>query len=635
MLDGKPATVVGVLRPGFTFSKNGDLGVLSRLGKRNELFRPIGSPTKQWDGNYDFAVIGRLKPAVTMTQALAELRVLTAQMNRAHQVESQPSPVASPLQDVIAGPVRTSLVVMLGAVLVLLLIVCVNLANLMLARASGRVREFSIRTALGADRRRLLQQLLTESFVLAFSGGALGVAISSVAIRLFVTHADIDIPRLEEVHIDTTAMLFSLGLTVTCACLFGLFPASRASKSNLQGAMRATGQATSASRHSLRLRETLVGCEVALSTVLVFLARLLVASLTHLLNTDKGFHEERAIAMDLALPGAGYRDSSSRNRFFERALSQLSALPGVRSAAMISGLQLTGESQVNGIEIDGSTDDWLDPITKTPILINVRFVSPRYLETLGIPLVDGRTIQDQDQTRKVSVVTARLAAKVWAGQNPIGKKFKTGSDVGEVQVVGVVRDTYNDRLDGQPTLIAYVPYWIRTPNYASMVVRSSADPDSLRLALQRTIWSIDPSLPISEVRTMSQIVSHSLARRRFQMQLATAFGVGALLLALIGIYGVVAYNVEQRRGELGLRLALGAKGGELVTLMLKRGLSPVFVGLGCGLLLSLSNRSADHRRRPDHPGHNRRPGLRLYPPPELRGWIRRQFCGTNRVTPEY
>ena len=240
MLDGKPATVVGVLRPDFTFPKNGDLGVLSRLGKRTELFRPIGDHNDSWDGEYDFSVIGRLKPSVSMTQALAELRVLTAQMNRAHQVESRPRPLASPLQDVIAGPVRTSLLVMLAAVLVLLLIVCVNLANLMLARANGRVREFSIRSALGADRRRLVQQLLTESFVLAFSGGALGVAISALAIRLFVTHADVDIPRLEEVHISPAVMLFSLLLTIACACLFGLFPALRVSRSNLQEAMRAS-----------------------------------------------------------------------------------------------------------------------------------------------------------------------------------------------------------------------------------------------------------------------------------------------------------------------------------------------------------------------------------------------------------
>jgi putative ABC transport system permease protein len=255
---------------------------------------------------------------------------------------------------------------------------------------------------------------------------------------------------------------------------------------------------------------------------------------------------------------------------------------------MINGLPLRGESQVNGIELEGSKADWIDPTSRTEILINVRFVSEGYFETLGIPLITGRTIQGEDKTRKVTVISERLASRIWPGQNPIGKKFRTGSQVGEVQVIGVVRDTYNGSLDGQPTLIVYVPYRIRTPSYGSLVVRSSREPASLMREMQRVIWSIDSNLPVSEVRTMLEIVDEALVQRRFQMRLAAVFGAGALLLALIGVYGVVAYNVEQRRGELGLRLALGASGNELIRLVLKRGLWPVFLGLGCGLMLSIA-----------------------------------------------
>jgi ABC-type antimicrobial peptide transport system permease subunit len=202
-------------------------------------------------------------------------------------------------------------------------------------------------------------------------------------------------------------------------------------------------------------------------------------------------------------------------------------------------------------------------------------------------LVAGRVIEPGDRERRVTVISARLAAKVWPGQNPLGKKFKTGSNVGEVEVVGVVRDTYNGRLDESPTLIVYVPYWVRAPGYGSLVVRSAGDPAQVMRAVQRTIWSIDSRMPVSEVRTMSEIVSEALAQREFQMRLAAAFGIGALTLAVIGIYGAVAYNVAQRRGELGLRMALGAKGSELITLVLRRGLWPVCAGLVCGLVLSL------------------------------------------------
>jgi len=575
VLDGRSATVAGVLRADFRFPKGAEFGSLAGLGKHIEIFRQVPNRNVDWDGEFDFIVIGRLKPAVTLKQGMAELSLLSTQMNAAHSIESKPHPVGEPLQDVIGGSVRGSLLVLQGAVLVLLMIVCVNLTNLMIARSNGRVREFSIRRALGADRRRLLRQLLTESFVLSFAGGALGVALSAFTIR-FLAQASLDIPRLNEVHLNAAVLLFSLALTAACVCLFGMVPAYRA-------------QAVSArfQKQSPRLREVLVGCEVALSTVLVFLAALFVSSLTHLLNVDKGFHEERAVAMDLSLPGLQYADSAARNRFFERTLSQMRALPGVLSAAMISGLPLAGESQVNGIDVPGSKSDWIDPATGSLMLVNVRFVSEQYFETLGISLVSGRTFRQEDQARKVTVISQRMAAKVWPGQNAIGRKFTTGSGVGEVQVVGVVRDTYNGRLDAQPTLIAYVPYQIRTPGSGSLVVRSAAEPSVVIRQMQKVIWAIDPNLPVSEVRTMAEMVDQALAQRRFQMRLASAFGAGALLLALIGIYGVVAYSVEQRRSELGLRLALGSTGGELMALILRRGVVPIVLGLLIGLCIAV------------------------------------------------
>jgi predicted permease len=326
---------------------------------------------------------------------------------------------------------------------------------------------------------------------------------------------------------------------------------------------------------------------VTFSTALVFLASLLTLSLLNLLRVNKGFEEKRAAVIDLDLPDLQYPDRASRARFFERALAQVTALPGVRSAAIVQGLPLTGETMVNGIELESSDRDWIDPSTKAPILVNVRFVSPDYFQTLGIPLLKGRSIEPEDRTRKVAVLSERLASKIWPGQNSLGKKFKTGSQVGEAQVVGIVGDTYNGRLDEQPTLIVYAPFWIRPPDGASLVFRTAGIPEPLIHSVQRAIWSIDPGISVSEVRTLSEIVWAASAQRCFQMQLAATFGVAALFLTLIGIYGVVSYNVEQRKGELGLRLALGARHLELIPLMIEYGLSPVFIGVGFGLVLSV------------------------------------------------
>ena len=587
-LDGKPATVVGILRPDFRFPKGDDLGALSALGKRIEIFQPLQEIITGWDGDYDYFVVGRLNPNTRLPQGLAELSGLTKQLIAANKVVSSPYPVCRPMHDVIAGSVSTSLRVLLAAVLALLLIVCVNLANLMLARSSARTREFSIRTALGASRKRLLQQVLTETGVLSLAGGTLGVALSAAAIKLLRTAAGAAIPRLDEVRLDYEVLLFSIFLTAACAAVFGLIPAFQISRSLPQEALRAGAHTATASRQSLRLRAILVAFEVTLSTVLLFLAGLLMSSLIRLMNLDKGFTEEQAITVDLGLSGARYETATERNRFFDRVLDGVRAVPGIRSAAMISGLPLTADSMVNGVELEGSGSDWIEPSNKNVLLINVRFISPDYFETLGLPVLQGRSLSPHDRDRHVTVISARLAAKVWPNQNPIGKKFKTGSRVGLVEVVGVVRDTYTSRLDETPTLIAYVPYWVRGLSYGSLVMRTTVDPSQLMQAVRQTIWSIDPELPVPPLRTMSDLVTDALARRRFQMRLAAAFGAGALLLALIGIYGVVAYNVAHRRTELGVRLALGAKQSELMALMLRRGLEPVFAGLACGIALSIA-----------------------------------------------
>jgi predicted permease len=364
---GAPVEIIGVLPPDFIFPSGNDLGRLAGLGKHVQIFQPIQSPVEEWDGDYDYIVFGRLRTGSSLPQAMAELTVLTRQMTAAHHVDSRPQPVGKPLQQVISGSVRGSLWALFGSVLVLLLIVCVNLANLMLARAHGRVREFSIRAALGAGRSRLMQQILTEALFFSSLGGIIGVALAAGLLRWLKANSALDLPRIAEVHIDGRVVLFSLALASFCACVSGLLPSCRASQSDLHEAIRSGGPAVTASYAALRMRQTLVACEVALSTALVFLAVLLISSLLNLLRVDKGFEEKRAAAIDLDLPKLQYPDGASRAHFFERVLAQVSTVAGIRSAAIVQGLPLTGETMVNGIELEDAHGGWIEAGNKAPI----------------------------------------------------------------------------------------------------------------------------------------------------------------------------------------------------------------------------------------------------------------------------
>ncbi|HYL04987.1 MAG TPA: ADOP family duplicated permease, partial [Thermoanaerobaculia bacterium] len=586
LLDGVPHTVVGILPPSFRFPHRDDLGPLARLGDRVDLFRPLGETEEGWGGDYDFSVIARLRPGVTLPRARVELDLLEARIDKEHQLGQGLRVTVRKLQDAMTAPVRAGLYALLCGVGLLLLIVCVNLANLVLARCSVRARELAIRAAIGASRASLEREVMIETLMLSALGGLLGVIAARAALAAFVAAAPVDLPRLDEVSIDSWALAFAFGLAVACGLLSGLLPARRIAAADPQGVLRAESLALSESRRALRLREVLVGCEVGLSSLLLVLAGLLVSSLVHLLRVDKGFLVERAVAVTLQVPHL--HSKPERTRFFERTLEQLRALAGVRSAAYVSKLPLTGESNVNQVQLEGADQGAaLDPTSMTQIEINVRFVSAQYFATLGIPLLRGRDFEPGDADHAVALVSARLAAKLWPGRDPIGRKFSTGSGVGKVAVIGVVKDVHGSRLEQGTTLMAYVPYWRRGLAYGSVVVRTALPPAAIERAVASRIRAADPDVAVPAMRTMSELVSDAVSQRRFQMRLAAGFALSALLLAALGIFGVVSYGVSQRRTEIGIRMALGGQMAHVVRLVLGGGLRPVFLGLAAGLAAAI------------------------------------------------
>lgn len=582
-LDGHAYTVVGVLPRSFQFPTGYELNGVVNLGAGARLFVPHVFTQGDLDGgNFNFAAIGRLRPGFTPRQARAELDVIQQGVNRKFPQMGTLLVHITPLRQMIVGSAQRGLWLLLAAVLALLLIVCVNLANLLLARATGRRREMAIRGALGAGPGRLLRLALGETVVLALVGGAMGLGLAYFALGALLHWAPPGLPRLANVHMDGAVLGFTFGIAVLAGLLAGAWPAWRMARSDPQEALRAGGARAGEGAGGRRARELLAGLETALTAALLVIAGLLLASFSRVVNVPKGFNTQHLLTVRLQLPAAEYPHSAQRRTFWRRALAAAGALPGVTATAVISNPPLSGNTQVNPITVPGDTR----PIIDQP-LANTRRVSSGYLQMMGIPLLAGRYLTATDRGKRVADISASAARAAWPGHNPIGQQFRQGdpSDT-PIRVVGVVGNTRAITLLRPPGLMVYRPHG---DNFTStLILRTALPVTAVAPELRRAVWNIDSTVPVPAIESMGTIVARSVAPRRFQMLLVSLFAAAALLLACLGIYGVVSYSVARRGQELGVRVALGARPADLYALVLWQGLAPVVGGLIVGLLGALA-----------------------------------------------
>lgn len=585
-LDQKDYTVIGVLPAGFRFDllgQNVDL-MTTRLFDLN-----LATPQQIQGGAGFLNAVGRLAPGVRLEQAQAEMNTLAVR----YRAERPGFPDTDPALVVRAGLLREDTVanyrpavlILFGAVGLVLLIACGNVASLLLARALGRRRETAVRTALGAGRGHLVRQLLTESVLLALAGGTAGVFLSAWGTRAIVSLAGTSLPRAQEISIDGRVLAFTLALSVMAGLLFGLAPALQVSRAELNSVLRAEGRGATPGRHRNRMLQMLVFAQVALSTVLLIGAGLLLRNFAQLRGASPGFEAGNLLTMNITLPPARYATRPQMVAFFDQLLPQVRSLPGVRSAAVASALP-ANPSRFSPALAEGQPEA---PLSQRP-LFNVQTFTPGYTEALRIPVLHGRTFTEHDgaQDHRVALVNETAVRRFWPRQNPIGKRIWLGRQTDPVEVVGVVGDVHNVGLASDPQPEIYLPYAQLPWAFMNLIVRTEGDPRRLAAAVRGRVLAVDRDQPVTQVRTMDEVLDAAAAQPRFTTSLLGALSGTALLLAVVGIYGVIAYSVAERTGEMGVRIALGAGRGDILRLVLRQGLGMALGGIAIGLAASLA-----------------------------------------------
>lgn len=583
MLNGRTVTVTGVMPSGFEFPGGANMIPGLQFATKNDIWMPLAMTAQERgnQGSLNLALLGRLKSGITVAQAENETRAIENSL-----------PLGSigytvnlvPLQKQMVGNIQRLLLVLLATVAFVLLIACANTANLLLARASSRRKEIAIRGALGAGRFRIVRQLLTESMLLSSAGGLFGFLLAIWGTPLLVSLIPEKVPRIHEISVDLRVLGFALLISIVTGLVFGLAPALQTSRVDLNESLKEGARGTTGGLRQNRLRGFLIVSEVSLAVVLMIGAALLAKSFVHLLEVKPGFDPSQTLTMEVSLPAfppSKYANEPEQAAFFRQVLDRLNHSPGVVAAGAVLSLPLTGAQETTDLFIEGRKNP---PAAQRPEA-DYTVVSPEYFRALAIPLIKGRQFSDSDRKDSpgVIIINDALARRYWPSEEAVGQRIRIGFEDLPREIIGVVGSIKQTALSGDTRPAMYMPLQQRPVGGLSIVIRTNGDPMSLANIARNEIHSVDPTIPVTNIRTMDEIFANSIAQQRFAMLLVGLFGGLALALAGIGIYGVMGYAVTQRKHELAVRMALGARASQVLQLVLRDGLILASLGVAIGM----------------------------------------------------
>ena len=591
-LNGQSYTVVGVMPPSFKFppSFSATVGALEETVSNADLWVPLTTDDVPLVRDIrNLKMIGRLKPGVAAEQAQVEINAIASRLDKEYpEVNGGIESHVIPLHEQVTGDIRPALIVLMAAVTLVLLIACANVANLLLAKATNRQKEIAIRTALGANRLRILRQLLTESVVLGVLGGLLGLIFAIVGAKSLIAFVTVSMPRLKDFGFDSKVLLFTLAISLITSLLFGLAPAIDASKPNLNEALKEGGRSSSGSSARNKMRSVLVIAEVALAVVLVTASGLMFRSFVHLQRVNPGFNPENVLTLEIELPEATYRADQQQRVFQQQLLQRIRAVPGVRYASTADNVPFSGNAFNSSFMIEGRP---IPAVTERPRAF-YRVISPDYFSTMGIPFVRGHQFTDRDSAdaQGVAIINDAAARKYWPGEDPLGKRVKRGRPESKnpwLTIVGLVGSANQASLREETQPEIYVPYLQNTSRTFTLVARTNSDPRMLAGAIRKEVWAADKDLPISSMKLMEELISTSVAQPRFYLILLSVFAGLALVLAAVGVYGVMSYSVTLRTRDIGIRMALGATPIDIFKQVVGQALLLALIGLGVGIALAI------------------------------------------------